>query len=251
MRKVLIARWLTVALALPVLGAPPPATPIERRYAQARKHPPDLYALLLKMPKGGDLHLHWTGAIYAESFLRVAAEESLCINLQTHAIVAPPPSGSCSEIGADASKALTDNTLRNAMIDSLSMRNFVPGLESAHDHFFAVFAKFGSFKSEHRGELLGEVVRRAAEQNESYLEVMALSGNAANQLGTETARSGDFASDRENLMAAGLEKLVDGLSSTVDELDRGRLKALGCEAHPDSPPCRVTVRYLYQVTRES
>jgi hypothetical protein len=37
----------------------------------------------------------------------------------------------------------------------------------------------------------------------------------------------------------------------VVEQDRGRRTALGCDSEPDSPPCRVTVRYIYEVLREN
>src|SRR5687768_16971680 len=33
-----------------------------------------------EMPKGADLHSHLSGAIYAESYLRWAAEDGLCVN---------------------------------------------------------------------------------------------------------------------------------------------------------------------------
>ena len=123
------------------------------------------------MPKGGDLHSHVSGAIYAESFLRAAAEDGNCINPQTSAIVGPDASGSCGT-NIPAARLETDNTLRSQMIESLSMRDFVAGQESGHDHFFAAFSKVGPWKEEHRGEFLAEVTRRAADQNESYLELM-------------------------------------------------------------------------------
>ncbi len=48
---------------------------VEQQFNQVRKSPPELYAFLLRMPKGGDLHNHLAGAIYAESFIRAAARE--------------------------------------------------------------------------------------------------------------------------------------------------------------------------------
>jgi adenosine deaminase len=32
------------------------------------------------MPKGGDLHMHLSGAVYAETFLKEAAADNLCVN---------------------------------------------------------------------------------------------------------------------------------------------------------------------------
>lgn len=250
MRLAVRGPFLAATLCVIGLAAPPATTPIEQRYAEARKDPPELYAFLLRMPKGGDLHLHSSGAIYAETYLRIAAEDGLCLDLRTHSIVAAL-SRSCGENGVEAARAQSDNTLASMMIDSLSMRDFVPGRESAHDHFFAAFGKFGPYNRQHRGELLAEITRRAADQNESYLELMASNGAAADVLGTQVGFTGDFAADRNKLMAGGLEKVVDSMRTIVEDLEQARLRALDCENHPGSPACRITVRYVYQVLRES
>ncbi|MGB8803007.1 MAG: hypothetical protein WCC97_20185, partial [Candidatus Acidiferrales bacterium] len=41
----------------------------------ARTDPLNLYAFLVRMPKGADLHNHLSGAVYAESWIRAAAED--------------------------------------------------------------------------------------------------------------------------------------------------------------------------------
>ena len=38
-----------------------------------------MHTFLLGMPKGADLHVHLSGAVYAETFLQDAAEDGLCI----------------------------------------------------------------------------------------------------------------------------------------------------------------------------
>src|SRR5579863_5713541 len=160
---------LCVAVWMPAASAAPPPTTIAQRFAELRRSPPELYAFLLAMPKGADLHLHLTGAVYAETYLRMAAQEGLCVDLRTYALVAPrvPPTTVVTgksrrgENAAEAALAQTDNNLAGAVIDSLSMRNFVPGRESAHDHFFATFGKFGPNRAEHSGDLLADVIRRA------------------------------------------------------------------------------------------
>jgi adenosine deaminase len=105
----------------------------------------------------------------------------------------------CGDGRLDATAVESDNILRDALINSLSMRNFVPGSESAHDHFFAAFAKFGAVKKEHNGEFVAEVATRAADQNESYLELMALSGGSVSALGSRVGFDGDFDRTKEKL----------------------------------------------------
>src|SRR5260370_40792082 len=46
----------------------------------ARTNPLQLRNLLFKMPKGADLHNHLYGAVYAESWIRAAASDHLCLD---------------------------------------------------------------------------------------------------------------------------------------------------------------------------
>src|ERR1700751_4350922 len=46
----------------------------------ARTNPLQLRNLLFKMPKGADLHNHLYGAVYAESWIRAAADDHLCLD---------------------------------------------------------------------------------------------------------------------------------------------------------------------------
>ena len=60
-----------------------------RAYEAARGNPLELRAFLVRMPKGADLHYHLTGGIYAETFIREAAEDGLCVDLATHSFAKP------------------------------------------------------------------------------------------------------------------------------------------------------------------
>src|SRR5712691_1537103 len=51
-----------------------------RHFESLRKSPPQLLAFLLAMPKGGDLHNHLSGSIYAESYVQWAADGGACVN---------------------------------------------------------------------------------------------------------------------------------------------------------------------------
>src|SRR5258706_6751961 len=61
-----------------------------RYFESIRKSPPQMLAFLLKMPKGGDLHSHLSGAVYAESYVQWAAAKGLCVNQATMALSQPP-----------------------------------------------------------------------------------------------------------------------------------------------------------------
>ena len=146
----------------------------------ARTDPLNLYAFLARMPKGADLHNHLSGAVYAESWIRAAAEDNLCVDLVTHSFFQSramtdslPPQPVCGDGNIPAAHAFADQHLYDALIDAFSMRSFVPSTGvSGHDHFFDSFAKFHGVSHSHVGEFLDEVAARAAAQNEQYLELM-------------------------------------------------------------------------------
>ena len=121
------------------------------------------------MPKGGDLHNHLSGAIYAESYLRWAAEDGLCIATATMTIV-----GGACDASADrpaVSAVLQNATLYGQAIDAMSMRNWNPA-SNGHDHFFASFSRFNLPSNARTGDMLAEVASRAAAEHVSYLELM-------------------------------------------------------------------------------
>jgi adenosine deaminase len=176
----------TFALAEVVAGAPPEAaTSPEQRTAQELKQiradPLALRDFLLRMPKGADLHNHLDGAVYAETFIRVGGEDGLCVDQAAKAFTnAQPieagasPQPVCEAGDLPAAEVPKNQHLYDALVDSFSMRGFVPSEGvTGHDHFFGTFAKFGGTDPRHTGDFLHEVATRAAGQNEQYLELMA------------------------------------------------------------------------------
>ena len=239
---------ITVA-AFFIAGAALPAqqtASIEQRFAALRGQPSELYAFLYRMPKGADLHNHLSGAIYAESFIHEAAVEKLCVDTAELAIVSRPiASNNCAPPLIDAAKAEADNGIRNSLVDAFSMRDFVPSAgKSGHDHFFDTFAKFGVSS----GPFIGEVTARAADQNESYLELMALSGGSFSTLGAGLNLKAGFDSARQQLQVPAFNKSVADARKNADEMDATWMKAVNCTARES---CHIDVRYVYQVLRES
>jgi adenosine deaminase len=216
-----------------------------------RNQPPLLLAFLRQMPKGGDLHNHLSGAIYAESWIDYAADDGLCIDHTTSFLIAPP-CDPCEKYAAKPAIACAykDHVLYNQIIDAWSMRNWNRGEESGHDHFFSTFDKFNLATLNHTGNELAEAASRAAEDHLQYLELMhTADGMEAANLGAKLGWKDDFPSMRERLLSGGLKDIV---ASTRTRLDRDEVKmrsALKCGTKEASPGCAVRVRYLYQVLR--
>jgi adenosine deaminase len=135
------------------------------KYMESVRHQPELLLPFLQaMPKGGDLHVHLFGAIYAESFIDWASENALCVDRSTSKLI----HAACDTCEPYRSKpsvrcAYQDPILYDQLIDAWSMRNWHPAEESGHDHFFATFEKFSPAMEKHIGDALAEVASRGAE----------------------------------------------------------------------------------------
>jgi adenosine deaminase len=232
--------------------------------AAKRQGPLALRDFLTDMPKGADLHVHLSGAVYAESFLRVAGEDGLCIDTKALSF-AKPPSGGCprvlGQIGAADMlahmQAAANQDLYDKLIDAFSMRSFVPSAGwSGHDQFFSTFGHFGGTDKRHTGEWVDEVATRAAAQNEQYMELMETPpfGHAATvaaQLGWDA----NLAEFRQKLLDHDLDQEIDAAKEHIRNALALRNKLEHCSPAPDSvdlkesPACKVQIRFIYQILR--
>jgi adenosine deaminase len=244
-----------VAVLLTNLGTAQTNLTRERRTSRylesIRNQPPLLLAFLRQMPKGGDLHNHLSGAIYAESWIDYAAEDGLCIDHTTSYLIAPP----CDPCEKSANKpaiacAYKDHVLYNQIIDAWSMRNWSRGEESGHDHFFATFDKFLLATFNHVGDELAEASSRAAADHLQYLELMYTADDMdVATLGSKLGWSDNFPAMRERLLAGGLKDVMAATRKRLDQHEAKMRSLLQCESKEAEPGCAVTVRFLYQVLR--
>ena len=91
-RSLLASALLVFGLFLVVPPATVEAQTAPAAYAAAKNDPVKLRNFLFRMPKGGDLHNHLTGSIYAESYLGWAAEDGKCWDILGQSISPGPPS---------------------------------------------------------------------------------------------------------------------------------------------------------------
>jgi len=221
-------------------------------YLDTIRHQPSLLlAFVHDMPKGGDLHNHLDGAIYAEDLIDFAASDNFCVDRTTSKLIGPP-CDSCEHYTPKPAIrcAYDDHILYNQIIDAWSMRNWRPGDESGHDHFFATFDKFGLASHNHVAEAVATVVNRAAREHVQYIEFMhTADGRAAAQLGSKLGWNDDFAKMREALLAGGIRQIADATRQTLADDEARAHSEMKCETPTAEPGCSVTVRHLYQVLR--
>ena len=249
------AAALALALTLACIGAAPAAAQdaAERRAAahleRVRERTPELYAFLRQMPKGADLHSHLSGVVYAENFLRWAAEDGSCVHTVRLAIVNAPCQPSGDTLVA-ASAVLTNPGLHGALVDAFSMRNWHPARIDGHDQFFSTFGRFDALDVRVADEL-AEAQSRAAAGNVSYLELMqTLDGRASRTLGQQAGWQGSFPAMRDTLLALGIASTaLPAARARLTALEARRDSLLGCGTPAARPGCGVAVRWLYQVAR--
>ncbi len=219
------------------------------RYMQSiRGNVPLLTEFLQQMPKGGDLHYHLSGGIYAESMIGWAADGKLCVATQTLELVKPPCNEGAGNVPVES--ALSNPGLYRQMVDAWSMRNWQYGHQSGHDHFFDTFEKFGLSNDGHTGDMLAEAARRAAENHELYQELMLTAdGGRVADVGKRVGWIEDFKTMRETLLANGLLDAVTAGSKNIAEAEQQRDTDLQCSTAKPEPACKITQRFIYQVLR--
>jgi adenosine deaminase len=250
-----VGLFACLALAVHFTAAQTPAprgADAEARAARAyqaavENGPLALNAFLAIFPKGADLHVHLSGAVYAESFIRAAGEDGLCVDPVALSFAKPPCTGRLVE----AATVPANQDLYDRLVNAFSMRSFVPTSGfSGHDQFFATFARFGGLGKRHAGEWVDEVAARAAAQNQQYLELMQTPPfSHAVQIAREIPWNGNFAEFGRALLDRGLrdEVAADREDVRTAEADRRRIEH--CGTPQAAPACQVGVRYIYQILR--
>ncbi|MFP5391163.1 MAG: adenosine deaminase family protein [Gammaproteobacteria bacterium] len=187
-------RFSSILLALAVAGAvhaKGPAKPTvnvneavtARYYASLIGTDPKLAELTMfftQMPKGGDLHHHYSGALYAETYLDFLDKEGFCVDKTSYAIVSDAaklaierakPVRTClsgAEVRAD------DATYRE-LLQRWSSKDFHNhgALQSPPDRqFFQTFLYFDAVSNTNFGAGLQELKQRAIRENVLYIETM-------------------------------------------------------------------------------
>lgn len=207
-----------------------------------------LAAFLRAVPKGGDLHNHLTGAVYAETYLEWARADGDCIVPSTFSAVY------ASMCSTSTRTVPTSGSFYDQIVQAWSMQDFVPGAETGHDHFFATFAKFGAVAGAHRDDDIADVLTRAADENQLYVETMFNLGKDVGALATAvwsgTLTAADLPAFYDSLMAdPGLTAALASDVGVVTSAGAGYRTVLGCAGPTPPAACDIEVRFIAQVSR--
>lgn len=281
-RRIWIAALLLVAAALSVrilvVAQDVPGLAAAARLETLRDDLPRLRAFLARMPKGADLHMHLSGAVYAERLIAFAAADGLCLRKADMTFV-PPPAGAAPGVPCGPDPALVPvaeaiaswrgQGTYDQMVNAFSMRWFLPtpAVPSGHDQFFGTFSRFNAATG---GADWEQTLARAAEmtldqlrqydaENVQYAELMAtlFEGDDRRRMAQFVTRAaGDrpvTEADPAVLLAAlkdnGLADLVAARARDLTALV-ARIDALrACDGGAARPGCGVAFRYIAQVNR--
>lgn len=135
-----------------------------------------LTAFFQQMPKGGDLHHHFSGSIYAESFVNEVIRGNNWINLKTLDVQDAPKAPSEDKNWVRFSTLQKQGKLlnyRQKLLHLWSVKDYVPEQEDASDtHFFSTFDYFNVAGKNLLEQGLLELKKRAQAEHVQYLETM-------------------------------------------------------------------------------
>ncbi|WP_317203083.1 adenosine deaminase [Janthinobacterium sp.] len=179
---------LMVALALALAGgahAAPAASnaDLTSRYfaAMVAGGQPKLAELTLffsRMPKGGDLHHHYSGAIYAEQYLDWVDKQHYCVDKASYRIVSEPAAlaaGRAAGTCLSSAEVIADNAMYRELLQRWSIKDFANhgAVQSPPDRqFFDTFGYFGPVASSNTKEGLETLKQRALQENLGYIETI-------------------------------------------------------------------------------
>ena len=275
-RRIWIGLALVVAAAVAarvaMVAGDLPAAATAAHMEALRSDLPRMRSFLERMPKGGDLHTHLSGAVYAERFIAWGLADGLCLRRADMSLL-PRPSGAVPDqpCGADpgvvplaeAVSGPQGQRTYDLLINALSMRWYLPsqGGPSGHDQFFSTFSRFNAATGgadwertlARLADMTADQLRQYAAENVHYAEFMVtlFEGEDRQRLARAIGEAREPADMLAAVRAAGLDGVVAARAAQMEGLTRRIDETLGCSPARTEPGCGVAYRFIAQVNRNS
>lgn len=187
------------------------AQKIDDYFESIRNTPNKLTVFFARMPKGGDLHHHYSGSVYAETYLDFAISEDYFINTQTLEVkdALKPGDTEFDRFSVLTRPALT--TTKQRILQKWSVKDYNGVSYPSDKLFFETFPNFNIASNKTFDEGLLEIKNRAKRENVSYIETMFTSIRANISLDA-------FREQRQQLEENLLAKNTDKLSPVFEKL---------------------------------
>ena len=148
---------------------------IDRYFESIRNNAAELTAFFSQMPKGGDLHNHYSGSVYAETYINYVVQQDYVINEQTLEVkdAIPKDRKGWYRFSQLNKKGLLAS-YKQKLIQKWSVKDYNGVSYPSDKQFFETFSGFG-IANDGPGRLdtgLLELKRRSKNENVSYIETM-------------------------------------------------------------------------------
>ncbi|QSB25799.1 adenosine deaminase [Flavobacterium sp. CLA17] len=127
-------------------------------------------AFFQQMPKGGDLHHHFSGSIYAEPLLERAIAADFYLNLETMEVSRSKPAKGNWETFSTLKNNGKLEFYKQQVMQTWSAKDYNGVSVPSDDLFFDSFNKFSPTIEGHFAEGMLELKKRAIAENVSYIE---------------------------------------------------------------------------------
>ena len=139
-------------------------------FEKIRNNEAELTAFFSHMPKGGDLHHHFSGSIYAEPLLQRAIADDFYLNTETMDVLKDKPSTGNWELFSTLKSKGTLDIYKQKIMQKWSVKDYNNVDYPSDKLFFESFMKFEPAITGNFGQGLLELKNRAISENVSYIE---------------------------------------------------------------------------------
>jgi hypothetical protein len=139
-------------------------------FEKIRDNEAALTAFFSQMPKGGDLHHHYSGSIYAEPLLAHAIADNFYLNTVTMDVLKEKPSSGNWEQFSTLKNNGTLDVYKQKIMQKWSVKDYNHVDYPSDKLFFESFMKFEPAIKGNFGQGLLELKNRAITENVSYIE---------------------------------------------------------------------------------
>lgn len=189
--------------------------PANTYFEKIRNNEAELTAFFSQMPKGGDLHHHYSGSIYAEPVLEDAIKEDFYLNTATMQVLKEKPLSGNWELFSTLKSQGQLGLYKQQIMEKWSIKDYNKVDYPSDKLFFESFDKFSPALVGHFGEGLLELKNRAIKENVSYIETqlstIPSNINTENLIGFNIKLRA-LASNKNE---AGIEQLLDSIYGTL------------------------------------
>nr|WP_315198618.1 adenosine deaminase [uncultured Flavobacterium sp.] len=142
----------------------------DQYFEKIRNNEAELTAFFAQMPKGGDLHHHYSGSIYAEPLLAHAIAKDFYLNTQTMTVSQEKQDGNDWVLFSTLQKNGELDVYKQKIMQKWSIKDYNNVDYPSDKLFFESFMKFEPATNNNFEAGLLELKNRAVKENVSYIE---------------------------------------------------------------------------------